>query len=103
MKKMLILAAVAAAAVLTACGDDDSTSATSYGCTVTSTDNSATASTSLPGGYSSAMTYTITEDGYRITYSGNGAENYDPIDVPSSNPVTKEDLVELAQKSCAME
>ena len=100
MKKMLILAAVAAA-VLTACGDDDSTSANSFGCTVSSTDNSATATMAVPG-YTTTITYTITEEGYRITYGGTGAESYDPIDMPSSKPVTKDELVEMAQKNCQM-
>jgi hypothetical protein len=101
MKKMLILAAVAAA-VLTACGDDDSASATpSLGCTVSSTDNSATATMSVAG-YSTTKTYTVTEEGYRITFGGYGAEANEPIDMPSSTPVTKDDLVEMAQKTCAM-
>ena len=100
MKKISIIAAIAVASVLTACGDDDSSStaaSTDVGCKVTSTDNSVTATTSV-GGYSSSVIYTITADGYKMSYSGYGSEGLPETDVPAK--VTKDQLLEIANEYC---
>ena len=102
MKKISIIAAIAVASVLTACGDDDSSSTTApssddVGCKVTSTDNSVTATTSYAG-YSSSTIFTITADGYKMSYSGYGSEGLPETDVPTK--VTKDQLLEIANEYC---
>ena len=100
MKKLMVFAAMAAAMTFIACGDDDSASA-SGSCTVKSTDNSATATMSAAG-ITTTSTFTLTEDGYKITYGGYGSEGMEPIEVPNKN-ITKDDLVKMANKVCSME
>ena len=101
MKKLSIIAVVAVAAIFTAC-NDDSTSASAapqVECKVTTTESSATA-TMIAAGMSTTTTFMQTEEGYKIVYDGVGAEGMDPVEVPTK--VTKEELVEMANKSCAM-
>ena len=101
MKKISIIAAVAVAALFTAC-NDDSTSASAapqVECKVTTTESSATA-TMIAAGMSTTTTFMLTEDGYKIIYDGVGAENMEPVEVPTK--VTKDELVEMANKSCEM-
>lgn len=98
MKKLALIAALATAAVFTACGDEDGVSAsTDTSCKVTSTDNSATATTTVAG-VTSTSTFTLTDDGYKITYGGYGYEGMKPTEMPGN--YTIDDLVDMANKLC---
>ena len=99
MKKLMLLAALGAAAILTACGDDSSSGAPASGCSVSSADNAVTI-TINEAGYTSVTTYTITETGYKITYSGDGAEGMPETDVPSAEAVTIDQLKQIADEGC---
>ena len=99
MKKLSIIAVVAVAAIFTACNDDSASATPRVECKVTTTESSATA-TMIAAGMSTTTTFMQTEEGYKIVYDGVGAEGMDPVEVPTK--VTKEELVEMANKSCAM-
>ena len=96
MKFFMVFIAFGAAAMLSACSSAEKvTSAVTDAsdCTVSSTDNSATAKTK--GG---SVTFTQTENGYKMTYGGAlsslGSKTFDV-------KVGKEQLLDMANKYCA--
>lgn len=50
--------------------------------------------------YTTSSIYTLTDTGYRISYKGYGADDIDPVDVPSSTTVTMADLKDMAEQIC---
>ncbi|MBR5411904.1 MAG: hypothetical protein IK114_02525 [Fibrobacter sp.] len=99
MKKLMILAALGTAALFTACGDDSSSGA-SAGCDVSSTENSVTVSIS-EAGYTSATTYTLTETGYKMSYSGEGSEGMPETEIPAEG-TTLDQLKQIADEACKL-
>lgn len=100
MKKIMILAAVGSAAILSACAAASSAASSAKSvvadasdCTVSSTDNSATATTK--GG---SVTFTQTENGYSMTYGG-ALSSLEPKEFDVK--VGKEQLLDMANKYCA--
>lgn len=96
MKKIMVLVAIGVMAVLSACSAASSAKdivAGASDCDVSSTENSATASTK--GG---SVTFTQTENGYSITYGGalSFLESRN-VDVK----VGKDELLDMAKKYCA--
>lgn len=96
MKFFMVLTAFGAAAMLSACSTAEKvTSAVTDAsdCSVSSTENSATAKTK--GG---SVTFTQTEKGYKMTYGGAlsslGSKEYDV-------KVGKDQLLDMANKYCA--
>jgi uncharacterized cupredoxin-like copper-binding protein len=98
MKKLMLLAALGAAAILTACGDDSSSGAPAEGCTVTSTENSVTMTSSVAG-YSSSTTWTIDGDNITISYDPAPAQGENGMTYPKGEQ-TIETLKADAQKVC---
>ena len=96
MKKIMILAAVGSAAILSACAAASSAKSVvtdACDCTVSSTENSATATTK--GG---SVTFTQTENGYSMTYGG-ALSSLEPKEFDVK--VGKEQLLDMANKYCA--
>ena len=100
MKKIMILAAVGSAAILSACAAASSAASSAKSvvadasdCTVSSTDNSATATTK--GG---SVTVTQTENGYSMIYGG-ALSSLEPKEFDVK--VGKEQLLDMANKYCA--
>ena len=91
MKKLMLIAALGAAAIFTACGDDSS-SGPSEGCSVSTSDNSVTVTMSMCG-QSMSTTYTVTENGYKITTDG-------APDQEIATPMTVDQLKEMGDSSC---
>ena len=96
----MILAAVGSAAILSACAAASSAASSAKSvvadasdCTVSSTDNSATATTK--GG---SVTFTQTENGYSMTYGG-ALSSLEPKEFDVK--VGKEQLLDMANKYCA--
>ena len=96
MKKIMILAAVGSAVFLSACAAASKASSVvtdASDCTVSSTENSATATTK--GG---SVTFTQTENGYSMTYGG-ALSSLEPKEFDVK--VGKEQLLDMANKYCA--
>ena len=74
-----------------ACGDDSS-SGPSEGCSVSTSDNSVTVTMSMCG-QSMSTTYTVTENGYKITTDG-------APDQEIATPMTVDQLKEMGDSSC---
>ena len=98
MKKLMILAALGTAALFTACGDDSSSGAPAEGCSVTSTENSVTMSSTVAG-YSSSTTWTIDGDNITVSYDPAPAEGENGMTYPKGEQ-TVETLKAAAEESC---
>ncbi len=100
MKKIAILAIASSAVILSACAAASSAASTAKSavveasdCQVSSTENSATATTK--GG---SVTFTQTETGYSVTYGG-ALSSLEPKEFDVK--VGKEQLLDMANKYCA--
>ena len=94
----MILAALGTAALFTACGDDSSSSAPAEGCSVTSTENSVTMTSSVAG-YSSSTTWTIDGDNITVSYDPAPAQGENGMTYPKGEQ-TVETLKADAEESC---